>query len=208
MVIGVVPSLSRSLAEQFNVFRVMHHGTHEKQLSNVFAWLLREDGTHDLGDSFQRLFVRQVNHGLPDERQLPASHYRVVQEVDTSPQDGPGRDIADILLTNEVASIVIENFESSDGHGHDYHGYLAHGAAGGKQSVVALLCARRESHRQVDGWQDAVVLTYAELLEALRAHVTGDSAWRRVHPQQNFFLSELFHHFLEGAPVVSNEDRI
>lgn len=37
MVTRLVPSLSRSLAEQFDVFRVMHHGTHEKQLSNVFA---------------------------------------------------------------------------------------------------------------------------------------------------------------------------
>ena len=27
-------------SEEFNVFDVMHHGTHEKQLSNVFAWLL------------------------------------------------------------------------------------------------------------------------------------------------------------------------
>lgn len=43
MVTDLVPSRSRSLAVQFNVFRVMHHGTHEKQLSNVFAWLLRMD---------------------------------------------------------------------------------------------------------------------------------------------------------------------
>ena len=35
----------------------------------------------------------------------------------------------------------MENFESSDGHGHDYHRYLAYGAAGGRQSVVVLLCA-------------------------------------------------------------------
>ncbi|GAA4707079.1 hypothetical protein GCM10025781_27130 [Kocuria gwangalliensis] len=35
-VTALVPMLSRSLAEEFNVFRVMHHGTHEKQLSNVF----------------------------------------------------------------------------------------------------------------------------------------------------------------------------
>jgi hypothetical protein len=196
------------LAEQFNVFRVMHHGTHERQLSNVFAWLLREDGTHELGDTFQRLFVEQLNRGLPKEGQVPASGYRVAQEVDTSGSDGLGSDIADIVLTHDLASIVIENFESSDGHGHDYHGYLAHGAAGDRQSVVVLLCVRRESHRQSDGWQDAVVLTYAELLDALRAHVAVDATWRRTHPQQNFFLIELFRHFLEGAPVMTNEDRI
>jgi PD-(D/E)XK nuclease superfamily len=208
MVTELVPSLSRSLAEQFNVFRVMHHGTHEKQLSNVFAWLLRADGTHELGDTFQRLFVEQVNRGLSEGGRLPTSGYRVVQEVDTSGQEGLGRDIADIVLTCQTASILVENFESSDGHGHDYHGYLAHGAAGDKQSVVVLLCSRRESHRQADGWEEAVVVTYAELLGALRAHVAGDNAWRRSHPEQNFFVHELFHHFLEGPPVMSDEDRI
>ena len=76
MVTALVPSLSRSLAEQFNVFREMHHGTHEKQLSNVFAWLLPVDGTHELGDAFQRLFVEQVNRGLPTGSQLPTSGYR------------------------------------------------------------------------------------------------------------------------------------
>ena len=168
MVTALVPSLSRSLAEQFNVFRVMHHGTHEKQLSNVFAWLLRVDGTHELGDAFQRLFVDQVNRSLPAGSQLPSSGYRVVQEIDTSGQDALGRDIADIVLTSALASVVVENFESSDGHGHDYHGYLAHGAAGGKQSVVVLLCARREGHRQINGWEQAVVVTYAELLQSLK----------------------------------------
>src|SRR3954451_20618250 len=68
MVTALVSSLSRSLAEQFNVFRVMHHGTHETQLSNVFAWLLRADGTHGLGDDFQRIFVGCVNRGLPEVR--------------------------------------------------------------------------------------------------------------------------------------------
>ena len=57
LVTALVPSLSRSLAEQFNVFRVMHHGTHEKQLSNVFAWLLDPEGTHELRDAPQRLFL-------------------------------------------------------------------------------------------------------------------------------------------------------
>ena len=46
LVVALVPSLSRSLAERFNVFRFMHHGTHEKQISDVFAWLLRVDGVN------------------------------------------------------------------------------------------------------------------------------------------------------------------
>lgn len=208
MVTALVPSLSRSLAEQFNVFRVMHHGTHEKQLSNVFAWLLRVDGTHGLGDAFQRLFVEQVNGGLPAGRHLPTSGYRVVQEVDTSGHDAPGGDIADIVLTSAQARVVVENFESSDGHGHDYHRYLAYGAEGEKTSAVVLLCARRESHRQTNGWEKAVVVTYAELLQGLKTQVAGDAAWRRAHPQQLFFVKEMFRHFLEGAPAMSTEDRI
>ncbi|WP_313554936.1 PD-(D/E)XK nuclease family protein [Miniimonas arenae] len=185
LVTALVPSLSRSLAEQFNVFRVMHHGTHEKQLSNVFAWLLRPEATHGFGDSFQRLFIEQVNRGLAEGDQVPPVGYRVLQEVDTSAHDDPGKDIADIVLTNASASIVVENFESSDGHGHGYYRYLAYGATGGKRSIVVLLCARRERHLQTDGWENAVVVTYAELLDRLATHVEGDAAWRRTHPQQS-----------------------
>jgi hypothetical protein len=112
------------------------------------------------------------------------------------------------VLTSERATIVVENFESSDGHGHDYHGYSAYGAAGGKHSVVVLLCARLESHRQTDGWEHAVAVTYANLLGDLQAHVASDPAWQRAHPQQNFFINELVQHFTEGPEVVSQEDRI
>ncbi|MDA1085782.1 MAG: PD-(D/E)XK nuclease family protein [Verrucomicrobia bacterium] len=208
LVTSLVPLLSRSLAERFNVFRVMHHGTHEKQISNVFAWLLRVDGTHGFGDVFQRIFVEQVNRGLPEESQLPSTGYRVEQEVDTSGHDALGKDIADVVLSCAQVSIVVENFESSDGHGHDYHRYLAHGTAGGRQCVVVLLCARRERHRQTDGWEQALVITYADLLEPLKAHVVGDAAWRRAHPQQLFFIRQLLEHFMEGYGIMSEEERI
>jgi hypothetical protein len=208
MVLALVPSLSRSLANRFNVFRVMHHGTHEKQISNVFAWLLRADSTHCLGDAFQQIFVEQVNRALPDGAQLPTTGYRVEQEVDTSGHEALGKDVADIVLLCAGASLVVENFESSDGHGHDYHRYLAYGAADGKQSVVVLLCARREAHRQTNGWEQAIVLTYADLLEPLRAHVDGDAAWRKAHRQQDFFIDQLVEHFMEGSGSMNDEQRI
>lgn len=204
----MVPSLSRSLAEQFNVFRVMHHGTHEKQLSNVFAWLLRVDGSHELGDAFQRHFVDLVNESLRVSKQLPTSAYRVVQEVDTSGHDDPGKDIADIVLTNTDASIVIENFETSSGHGHDYWRYLRHAEAGGKHGVVVLLCARHEPDLLKCGWENAVVVTYAELLERLKKHVEGEAAWLRAHPQQNFFVNQLVQHFVEVPGAVDINDQI
>ena len=44
----LLPLLSRSRKSGFNVFDVMRHGTHEKQLSNVFGWLLDTEGTPTL----------------------------------------------------------------------------------------------------------------------------------------------------------------
>ncbi|MGO1543157.1 MAG: PD-(D/E)XK nuclease family protein [Gulosibacter sp.] len=208
LVISLVPSLSRSLSEQFNVFRVMHHGTHEKQLSNVFAWLLRPDGTHDLGYAFQRIFMGRVNSLLPTESHFHTSGYRVTQEVDTSGEAAIGKDIADIVLTAPHESVVIENFGTSDGHGHDYEGYLAHGALGGRRSVVVLLCIRKESGLRTDGWEQAIVLAYAELLSDLQDHIRSDRKWRRDHPQQYFFVRQLVDNFVEGPSAVSAEDRI
>lgn len=207
LVAEVVPSLSRSLAEQFNVFRVMHHGTHEKQLSNVFAWLLDTAGTHELGDAFQAIFIERLNEQLPADSQMPFDNYLVTQEVDTS-AEGEGKDIADIVLTSRTASIVVENYGSSDGHGHNYHGYLSHGESDGRQTVVALLCIRHLPHLQIDGWENAVVLTYADLLSQLQDHITQNRAWRDGHRQQQFFINQLVENFVEGPRVVNNEDRI
>lgn len=165
-------------------------------------------GRTDFGPAFQRLFVEHVNRSLHPQSVLPTSGYRVLQEVDTSGHDVVGKDIADIVLDGDHATIVVENYESSDGHGHHYPGYLAFGAQGGKRSVVVLLCVRRESHRQTEGWEQAVVVTYADLLHDLRALVAAEPAWRRKCPEQLFFLEEMFRHFLEGVAAVDVEDRI
>lgn len=102
-VTALLPSLSKSMAEQFNTFRVMHHGTHEKQLSNVFAWLLTTEATHCFGDTFRRIPLARVNTGLPLGKTLPHSGCRVVHEADTRSSDeiaaGVVMDIADIVLS-------------------------------------------------------------------------------------------------------------
>lgn len=208
MATALVPSLSRSLAEQFNVFRVMHHGTHEKQLSNVFAWLLRSDATHELGTTFQRIFLDHVNRGRSADSQLPIDGYEVTQEIDTTGHDESGMDIADIVLTRSDARVVIENFGTSDGHGHDYVRYLRYGSADNRRAAVVLLCVTHEPHLQTAGWQDAVVTTYADLLHDLKLALAGDRTWRGSHRQQAFFLDQLFHHFLEGPSAMSVEDRL
>ncbi|WP_295690077.1 PD-(D/E)XK nuclease family protein [uncultured Brevibacterium sp.] len=212
LVTALVPTLSRSLAEQFNVFRVMHHGTHEKQLSNVFAWLLNAQGTHHLGDAPQRLFLELVNDSLPADSRLPTTGYDVAQEVVTPGSEGEPvpelADIADIVLSSPEAAIVVENFGTSDGHGHDFRRYLALGTANDRSAAVVLLCQRHEPHLQRDGWQRAVVITYAELLRSPRTHIAGHRAWIRQHPEQHFLIRQLFEHFVEGPAAMNTEDTL
>ena len=214
-VIGLVPSLSRSLAAQFNVFRVMRHGTHEKQLSNVFAWLLDADGTHELGDRVQRIFLELVNRPPLMGTALPTSGYTVTQEVNTlGPEvntlgpEKPGKDIADIVLTGPNACVVVENYGTSDGHDHKYDNYLKYGTLRADNAVVVLLCARHEPHLQTQGWDQATVVTYADLLGGLQSAVQGDRGWQRNHPQQHSFLEQLFQHFLKGPAALDLDDRI
>lgn len=71
LVTGLLPGLGRSSRAGFNVFDVMRHGTHEKQISNVFAWLLDAEGTHHLGDLFQGIFVEELNRGRSAPRRRP-----------------------------------------------------------------------------------------------------------------------------------------
>lgn len=208
LVTGLVPTMSRGLAEQFNVFRVMHHGTHEKQLSNVFAWLLRADATHHLGDLFQRILLSRINTARPFGDQLPLSGFRVLQEVDTTIAAEPGKDIADIVLLRDDTAVMIENFETSDGHGHDYESYRTYGSANERQSVVVMLCARRERQRLSMGWENAVVVTYSEVLDDLRTHLDTDRGWREEYLRQNVFINELIDQFVEGPQPMTVQDQL
>ena len=208
LVRSLIPALSRRQMERFNVFRIMHHGTHEKQTSNVFAWLLSADDTHNLGDTFQRIFVRHVRTASTDSSDLPDSGFTVEQEIDTAGQDSDARDIADIVLSSPHASIVIENYYTSDGHGHDYRRYFEHGATGGRASTVVLLCGIRELHRLQDGWDQAAVVTYSEVLDSLKDHIAADGTWQAEHPDQHFFLRQVFEHFTEGFVTMNKAEQI
>lgn len=212
-VTALLPTLSRSLDEEFNVFRVMHHGTHEKQVSNVFSWLLDPAGTHGLGDAVQRIFLDVVNRSLPPDGQLPPEGYAVSQEVDTrgggeSSSAEFAADIADILLVCDDAAVIVENYGTSDGHGHDYRRYLAYAKGNGRHGAVVLLCHRRETHLQRDGWEEAVVVTYADVLDSLQAHIARDRSWVQSHSEQNFFIQQMVQHFVEGPAAVNLDDQI
>ncbi len=128
----------------------MHHGLHEKQISNVFRWLLEEDGTHGFGSGFTEIFIEQINAARAGSEPLPASGYVVRQEVNTA-TSAMGADIADLVLDGADSRIVVENYFTSDGHGHVFHGYRSYSERLGKRGEVVLLCRDRDASLQTDG---------------------------------------------------------
>src|SRR5699024_1590066 len=64
-----------------------------------------------------------------------------------------------------------------------------------------------EAHLQKDGWEQATVVTYSEVLSDLKADVDGDPAWRREHPEQMFFINQMYQHFVKGPEAVNVPDQ-
>lgn len=202
----LIPTLGRSAEAQFNVFDVMHHGTHEKQLSNVFRWLLETQASHQLGDAFLRIFIEEVNRGLPESVQFAVTDYTVFQEVNTAQgAEADGQDIADLVLMNDESVIVVENYYTSDGHGHDYAGYLSHSVRDGKRGAVVLLCEDHDSARQRLGWEKASVVTYRSLLERLWQVVSGDHQYQRKHPEPCSFIEQMYRKFVKGRGPMEDQ---
>lgn len=206
LVTTLLPILAKRLEREFNVFNVMHHGTHEKQLSNVFAWLLDADETHKCGDAFLRIFLEEVNRGLGGKDTLGVGSFSVRQEVNTSGPD-EGMDIADLVLEDHETVVVVENYYTSSGHGHAYERYLRFGARGGKRSLVVLLCENENRAEQTDGWENAPVVTYTALVEKLFRHVENNGDFRHTYPQQYSFISQMRRHFVKGMRV-NDEDLV
>lgn len=192
---------------RFNVFEVMRHGSHEKQLSNVFAWLLDAEGTHGLGEVFQRIFLAEVNRRLrPLGREAIAEDsYGVRQEVNTS-VPGEGDDIADIVLDGSQTTIVVENYFTSDGHGHGYQTYLSFGVRQTPNSVVVLLCEHEIRSALTDGWEQAPVVLYSTLLEELLAHIRQQPRYRDENVEQYHFIENMHRHFTNRMAVSMNRD--
>lgn len=205
LVTALLPVLGRRPRAEFNVFDVMRHGTHEKQVSNVFAWLLDVEGTHRLGDGFLRAFVSEVNRALPSHRQIGQGAFSVRQEVNTS-IDADGMDIADLVLEDDRTVLVVENYYISDGHGHSYDGYRSFGAREGKDSVVVMLCGEMNASGLTDGWENAPVVTYHRLVDWLIDHIEKDVHYQAAYPEQCTFIRHLHRTFAEGLLV--NDDTL
>lgn len=179
----------------------MRHGTWEKQLSNVFAWLLDAEGTHRLGDAFQRIFIDEVRGRPVDVQHGGEEAFSVRQEVDVSPA-GDRSDIADIVLESHETCFVVENFLTSDGHEHVFENYQGFGDAGGRSGVVVMLCQIEiPSALKRSGWKNASVVTYRVLLDRLQRHIDADAGFRLTWPEQCVFLDHLHHRFVGGRRV-------
>lgn len=205
LVTRLLPVLGRSLDVGFNVFDVMHHGVHEKQISNVFRWLLESEGTHGLGDRFVRIFIDEVNRASAGHEPLPHDSYWVRQEANTAPPD-VGADIADLVLESSAAVLVVENYLTSDGHGHSYDRYLTYGQRDGRRGVVVLLCRDEDSSLQTMGWESAAVLTYATLVERLHAGLADDHPYQRRNPEAHSFIDQMHRKFVKGRGRMEDSD--
>ena len=200
---ALLPVLHRSVEARFNVFDVMHHGTHEKQISNVFRWLLETGGSHHLGDTFLRIFIDEVNRGLVGREPFAPDAYLVLQEVNTTGA-GDGKDIADLVLKNDDAVIVVEHYFTSDGHGHSYDGYFRYSQRDGRQGAVVLLCHDQESLLQTMGWENASVVTYGSLVDGLRLAVESDHLYQQKHPEPYSFIDQMHRKFVKGRGPVED----
>ncbi len=206
LVTQLLPILVRPREKpEFNVFEVMHHGTHEKQLSNVFAWLLDPSGSHRLGDVVQRIFIDEVNKALGSAPRVPYGPYSIRQEVNTS-SAGVTMDIADLVLESDDTVLVVENYYVADGHGHDFQGYRDFGTKDGKRSEVVMLCSTRGSADLTDGWIGAAVVTYPNLLQSLAASPALSRDYASAHPQQRAFIQQMEDHFVKEQRV--NDDQL
>lgn len=207
LVTRLLPSLGRSRERGFNVFDVMHHGTHEKQLSNVFRWLLDADASHGLGERFARIFTDEVNRALAPQPPLPRSGWWVRQEVNVSPAADTA-DIADLVLEHREAVIVVENYFVSDGHGHDYDRYDAYSRRDGRQGAVVLLCRQEDRARQTQGWENAAVVTYRVLLDRLLGELRADADYPRRHPDAFAFLEQMHRRFVDARGTAADHDAL
>ena len=203
LVTGILPGLGRSSKAGFNVFDVMRHGTHEKQISNVFAWLLDAEGTHHLGDLFQRIFVEELNRRRANVEMFTHGPYLVRQEVNTSgAEDGP--DIADLVLESDQERLVIENYFTSDGHGHHYSNYSEFAERGVQRSAVVLLCRDEDSSRLIGGWEEASVVTYDKVVRELRQKIAGD--YPQKHPEAYSFIDQMYRKFVRGRGRMEDHE--
>jgi len=165
---------------------------------------LDADGTHGLGETFAEIFIAEVNRDLVGVEPLGAGGYWVRQEVNIAEESG-GVDIADLVLESKSATLVIENYGASDGHGHGYEEYLRYSRRDGRTGAVVMLCHQLDRSRLTNGWENAAVVTYRSVLDRLREAVAEDRSYRLKFPEAYSLIDQMHRKFVKGRGPV--EDR-
>jgi hypothetical protein len=155
---------------------------------------------------FQRIFIDALNRGRPEQDRLSYGPYLVRQEVNTS-DTGADRDIADLVLENDQERLVVENYFTSDGHGHCYENYLTYALGEGRRGLVALLCRDEDSSRQTSGWQQAAVVTYDDVVARLHHRIDVDRDYQHQNPESYSFIDQMHRKFSRGRGRGRMEDR-
>ena len=120
---------------------------------------------------------------------------------DDAALQGHADDIADLVLESITTAIVVENYATSDGHGHSDNGYLTHG----KRSVVVLLCHEADRTLKTDDWQHALVVTYEQLLGRLITQLDHDRRYAVENEEQYAFISQMHRTFASNLPRHARE---
>lgn len=205
--------LGKSKELGFNVFDVMRYGDHEKLLSHVFKWLFDASSSHNLGDQFQRVFIDVISKKPPEisaklSSKLPSDQYSVRDEVNTA-LPGKTKDIADLVLENDSARIVIENYITSDGHGHSYENYSRYSKEDpAKTGLVVLLCRDEDPNLLKKGWEDAVVVTYDILLKRLCEILDVDKKYQENNLEAYSFIKQMYAKFSKERIKMEDLDAL
>ena len=165
-----------------NVFDILGVGRNENRHSNLLAWLLNANASHNLGDSFVREFVRRVIERNPDKpydviEWAGIDYYsgEIKREETTAKGQKGKKGRLDIFLKYENNSdngkshlIIIENkidAKESTGQTPDYRqGVLEKYSKDKYNTMFVFLTAQEEDPEDVETWS---TLSYADVLDVI-----------------------------------------
>jgi hypothetical protein len=152
-----------------------------------------------------QIFIAEVNRGLVGLEPLEPGGYWVRQEVNIAEASG-GTDIADLVLGSKTTTLVIENYFTSDGHGHTYGEYLRYGERENRRGVVVMLCHQLDRSRLTNNWEKAAVVTYRSVLEPLQETVVADPKYRLEFHEPFSLINQMYRKFVKGRGPMEDRD--
>ena len=98
--------------------------------------------------------------------------------------------------------LVIENYATSDGHGHSDKRYLDY-AMCKDRAVVVLIYLGHDSSAQTGGWEHATVVTYQARANHLHTELARDHKYWSRHPEASSYIDRLHRKY---AQVITRMD--